>query len=123
MLAVVVDIQREHFNEIKKGCVTVQGSTSTAHRKHLEDLIAMARVCHDSITFISLTDLMGAAIRISRTDGSNTRREALSKIRQNPPSCCLNVINNDGFLCWYGEVVICEKYSLMNVHRFIHLRY
>lgn len=55
----------------------------------------------------------------SLQDGMKTRRVVISGETYTHPIFCVSSQSGDGFQCFYGSSVVCDKYESVNMNKFV----
>lgn len=122
MLHAVVSTQRTTFLKRKSAALRHHGPVPGHIEKHLALLIMKARPYQQSVRFIDGTNYMEATV-VSQRDPTHLRHVRLTAEPQTPPMCCSHSSSGDGFPCYHGVAVLCEKHGSVNLHKFIAVRH
>lgn len=122
MLGKVVSTLRSKLLQHEADALYCDDPVPPTFKRNSAHLLTKSRAYQSSLEFIYGTNFMKSTV-IIQVDGSQIIRVVLSSEAFSPPLCGSYFTNGDGFPCWHGVAVICEKYSSMNIYNFIDKRH
>lgn len=122
MLWTLVSVQRKRFYERKRNALRCTSPVPPNVERHIAMLITKSAPYQQSVQFVESSDMMEATVA-SQRDATQIRRVIFSGQEQTPPACCAYSRSGDGFPCWHGVAVICQKHGAQYVHNYVAERH